>query len=43
MTITNANFDQERFIVKIREGLKLREDLKNSLIAAGGKIPGHTS
>ncbi len=39
MTITNANFDQERFVVKIREGLKLREDLKNSLIAAGGKIP----
>jgi hydroxylamine reductase len=39
MTITNANFDQERFVVKIREGLKFREDLKNSLINAGGKIP----
>ena len=39
MTITNANFDQERFVVRIREGLKLREDLKKSLISAGGKIP----
>jgi hydroxylamine reductase len=39
MTITNANFDQERFVVRIREGLKLREELKKSLIGAGGKIP----
>jgi hydroxylamine reductase len=39
MTITNANFDQERFVVRIREGLKLREELKTSLIKAGGKIP----
>jgi hydroxylamine reductase len=39
MTITNANFDQERFVSRIREGLKLREVLKKSLIKAGGKIP----
>jgi len=39
MTITNANFDQERFVIRIREGLKLREELKKSLIGAGGKIP----
>ncbi len=26
MTITNANFDQERFVDRIREGLKLREE-----------------
>jgi hydroxylamine reductase len=39
MTITNANFDQDRFVVRIREGLKLREELKNSLVKAGGKIP----
>ena len=39
MTITNANFDQERFVVKIREGLKLRDEMKNALINAGGKIP----
>jgi hydroxylamine reductase len=39
MTITNANFDQERFVVRIREGLKMREELKKSLLSAGGKIP----
>jgi hydroxylamine reductase len=39
MTITNANFDHERFVVRVREGLKLREELKASLIKAGGKIP----
>lgn len=39
MTITNANFDQERFVVRVREGLKLRDELKASLIKAGGKIP----
>ena len=39
MTITNANFDQERFVIKIREGLKLREEMKNALVNAGGKIP----
>jgi hydroxylamine reductase len=39
MTITNANFDQERFVNRIREGLQLREELKKSLIKAGGKIP----
>lgn len=39
MTITNANFDLERFVVRIKEGLKLREELKNSLVKAGGKIP----
>lgn len=39
MTITNANFDLDRFVVRIMEGLKLREELKNSLVKAGGKIP----
>ena len=39
MTITNANFDQERFVVRVREGLKLRDELKNLLVKAGGKIP----
>lgn len=39
MTITNANFDQERFEVKIREGLKLREEMKDSFLKAGGKMP----
>lgn len=39
MTITNANFDQERFVVKVREGLKLREELRETYLKAGGKIP----
>lgn len=39
MTITNANFDKERFVVRVRVGLKLRDELKASLIKAGGKVP----
>ena len=39
MTITNANFDNERFIESIREGLKLREEIKDAFIKAGGSIP----
>jgi len=39
MTITNANFDNGRFITRVREGLKLRDELKTSFISAGGKIP----
>jgi len=39
MTITNANFDQDRFVEKIREGLKLREEIRNQFLSAGGKLP----
>ncbi|HPT21433.1 MAG TPA: hydroxylamine reductase [Bacteroidales bacterium] len=39
MTITNANFDQERFIIKIREGLKLRDMMKETLLKKGGNLP----
>ena len=39
MTITNANFDEERFIAIIREGLRLREEIKSALLKAGKKIP----
>ena len=39
MTITNANFDKDRFIEIIREGLKVREELKVAYIKAGGLIP----
>ncbi|MCK4664043.1 MAG: hydroxylamine reductase [Bacteroidales bacterium] len=39
MTITNANFDKERFINKIKEGLKLRDEIKNDFVKAGGAIP----
>ena len=31
MTITNANFDYERFVTRIREGFKLRSKLNNLL------------
>jgi len=39
MTITNANFDNERFVSAVREGLKLREEIKAAFINAGGKLP----
>lgn len=39
MTITNANFDYNRFVDKILEGFVLRENAKNLLIANGGEVP----
>jgi hydroxylamine reductase len=38
-TITNANFDSSCFVTRIQEGLNLREDLKRSILSAGGTIP----
>ncbi|MDP4126791.1 MAG: hydroxylamine reductase [Bacillota bacterium] len=38
-TITNANFDKNRFVERIQEGLSLREELKQAIIKAGGTIP----
>lgn len=38
MTITNANFDKQRFIDKIKTALELREQLKQTFLAKGGKI-----
>jgi hydroxylamine reductase len=37
-TITNANFDRNVFIARIKKGLELREELKKSLITAGVKL-----
>ena len=37
MTITNANFDKQRFVEKIKEALKLREQLKQTFLDKGGK------
>ncbi len=37
-TITNANFDKEVILNRVRETLKLRESLKNRVIKAGGKV-----
>ena len=39
MTITNANFDNDRFIEKIREGLSVREEIKKQFLSAGGSLP----
>ncbi len=39
MTITNANFDNARFVDIIRKGLKIREELKDAFLKAGGSIP----
>ena len=36
MTITNANFDKHRFVEKIKEAFKLREQLKQTLLKKGG-------
>ncbi len=38
MTITNANFDDSRFIQVIKEGLKLRDTIKEELICKGVSI-----
>ncbi|GET24860.1 hydroxylamine reductase [Prolixibacter sp. NT017] len=38
MTITNANFDKNKIEEKIREGLKLRAELKNRFETEGGKL-----
>ncbi|NMM64249.1 hydroxylamine reductase [Clostridium sp. P21] len=37
-TITNANFDREVLLNRVRETLKLREELKTQVIKAGGQI-----
>lgn len=37
MTITNANFDKQRFIDKTTEALALREQLKQTFLDKGGK------
>ena len=38
MTITNANFDKQRFVEKIKEAIKLREQLKQVFLDKGGKL-----
>ena len=35
MTITNANFDKDRFFDKIKEAMKMRDDIKTTLIEKG--------
>ena len=38
MTITNANFDRAVMLDRIKETLRLREELKTSVAKAGGKV-----
>lgn len=38
MTITNANFDNERFVSFIKKALHVREEVKASYLQAGGKL-----
>ncbi|MGF7058028.1 hydroxylamine reductase [Brassicibacter mesophilus] len=38
MTITNANFDRERFTQKIKAALSLRDEIKTAVINAGGSV-----
>jgi hydroxylamine reductase len=39
MTITNANFDDKRFVDTIREGFKIRGRLKTVLLSKGIELP----
>jgi hydroxylamine reductase len=39
VTITNANFDYDAIVAKVKNGLKVREEIKNELIKAGISIP----
>ncbi len=39
-TITNANFDDERFYAQIDRAIEIRDELKNKLAAAGAKVDG---
>ena len=38
-TITNANFDYDVIVGKVKNGLKIREEIKNEFIKAGGNVP----
>lgn len=38
MTITNANFDRERFVQKIKAAIKLRDSIRDQFVSKGGKI-----
>jgi hydroxylamine reductase len=39
-TITNANFDDDRFYAQIDRAIEVRDELKNKLVAAGVKVDG---
>ncbi len=39
VTITNANFDYNAIVAKVKNGLKIREEIKNEFLKAGGILP----
>ena len=39
MTITNANFDKNKIVAKIKQGFEIRSQLQNTLVNAGVTIP----
>ena len=41
-TLTNVDFDPERFVTLIRKGVQLRDQLKAKVTAAGGSLPAGT-
>ncbi|MDK2836734.1 MAG: hydroxylamine reductase [Thermosediminibacterales bacterium] len=40
-TVTNVNFDKEYFLEKIKEGLKLRDEVKAQLLKTGQTVEGN--
>ncbi len=38
MTITNANFDKDRFVKRVREALVLRDNIRSLYVSKGGDI-----
>jgi len=38
MTITNANFDRERFVIRIGKAIDLRDSMRTLYLSKGGKI-----
>ena len=41
-TLTNVDFDPQRFVKLIQQGVELRDGLKAKVKAAGGKAEFHT-
>lgn len=39
MTITNANFDNDRFVNFIKKALRVRDEVKAAYLKAGGELP----
>ena len=42
-TITNANFDEVAFVIRIKKTLKVRDELKALVLSSGLNVPAHES